>query len=747
MNLFTKYRHSAGLLLFCLVASNAWAQQAQKVEATDSTIEKLLEEIKVVSQRPGHYQKIDRQVYKADQFQSAKGGSAIDVIRNMPSVSVNGQGEISVRGSSGFLVLINGKPVQADAETVLSQLPANSIENVELITTPSAKYDPDGRGGIINITTKKGVSDGISGQLNIQGGLPAVHRYDNKRAPQRYGGDVAINFKKQAWELSASLSYLRNDAGGKRVGDVNTTIDSVFTSFPSEGERSFKRYNYAARITASYSPSKNSSFSVGLYNGQRFQARTADIWYRNRRTDLRTQTLMNENIYFNANLQTKEGSFNLGNLDYIHTFPNKSALSISLLYEYANLYGNTKNLNVRHPATKDTIQYTYNTTKNPVHGYRANIGYSSKLGAGVWEGGYQFRYDDQDGRFVYQTLLLHTGDYVTDPLFSNHVLTQNQIHSLYSQYGGKWKNLEYNGGLRYEYATRSLRLAKDEKERTLILSNLFPSASILYSFQNKWKLKGGYSRRIKRTNNFELNPFPEREHSETLEQGDPELLPEYIGLSEAGVIKEVKTGSYFITFYNQQVKNPIQRVNDVYNDTILKRVFTNAGKATLWGMEGGATVKPVQWWQLYVGANVYDYHIKGSIFGGNIGVNNSSVVYSINTTSTFQLTPTLNWQWSLNYLSQRATAQGEDSRFFSPNTSLKKTFWKGRLSATVQWQNIDLGMLNANQQRITTYGSNFYTTTNYIYETDVFLVHLSLNLNGLTKKLKLPTSEFGEKEF
>jgi outer membrane receptor protein involved in Fe transport len=417
------------------------------------------------------------------------------------------------------------------------------------------------------------------------------------------------------------------------------------------------------------------------------------------------------------------------------------------LYEYADLNGNTTNANVYYPSLRDTIQYTYNTTRNPLSGYRANISYIAKIGSGTWETGYQFRYDDQDGNYLYQTKLLHTNEYITDPEFTSDVSTRNEIHSVYSQYGNKWKTLEYTGGLRYEYATRNLRFKNDPKGRALNLSNLFPSASILYGLENRWKLKGGYNRRIKRTNNFELNPFPEREHSETLEQGDPDLLPEYIDLSELGLIKELKGGSAFVTFYNQQVKNPIQRVNDVYNDTILKRVFTNAGKAVLWGAEGGITTKPVKWWQLYVGANVYHYNIMGALFGGTIPVQNKSWVYSVNATTTFQLTQTLNWQWSVNYLSKRATAQGEDSRFLSPNTSVKKTFWKGRLTATAQWQNIDLGFLNANQQRISTWGKNFYTTTNYVYETDVFLLNLSLNLNQLTRKLKLPASEFGEREF
>ena len=148
-----------------------------------------------------------------------------------------------------------------------------------------------------------------------------------------------------------------------------------------------------------------------------------------------------------------------------------------------------------------------------------------------------------------------------------------------------------------------------------------------------------------------------------------------------------------------------------------------------------------------MGGNVYDYKIKGSLFNNEVLVNNESWQYSINANTTFQVTPTLDVQWNINYLSARVTAQGEDSRFVIPNLSVKKTFLDGRLYATLQWQNMDMGLFGTNQQRITTSGADFYTTTNYILETDIFMLNVGFNLNQLSKKSKLPTSEFGDKEF
>jgi ferric enterobactin receptor len=191
----------------------------------------------------------------------------------------------------------------------------------------------------------------------------------------------------------------------------------------------------------------------------------------------------------------------------------------------------------------------------------------------------------------------------------------------------------------------------------------------------------------------------------------------------------------------------VNRVNSVYNDTILNRIYTNAGLATSWGLEAGSTLNIAKWWQFYAGGNVYHYKIKGSLFGNDVSVNTSSWIYSVNANTTFKFSPDFQLQASLNYLSKRITAQGEDSRFITPNLSARKTFLKGKLAATLQWQNVDLGLIGSNRQRITTFGNEFFTTTNYIQETDLFLLNLSYNLNQSPKKGRLPASEFGEKEF
>ncbi|MRX48796.1 TonB-dependent receptor domain-containing protein [Pedobacter puniceum] len=709
--------------------------------------EQLLSEVKVESNRNNPINKIDKQVFKADQFESARGGTAIDVIRNMPSITVNGEGDIRLRGSTGFLILLNGKPVQTDAVTLLNQIPANAIENIEIITAPSAKYDADGKSGIINITTKRGAGDGLSYVVNVNGGLPSVSNYDNKETPKRYGADATINYQKNEWELSFGGSYQQNDLSGQRVGDVNTTIGNRFTSFPSTGERSFDRTNYSARASLTYTPDKANTFNAGFYAGQRKQFRQADINYNNRTTDINTGNIINELAYYNANLVLRQGNFVLGNLDYTHSFKNKSTLTLSGLYEHAKLEGFTKNNNLNLNDYTDTIQYVLNTGTSPLNAVRLKLDYAINLGKGKLESGYQLRYQEQTGSFLYQEAILRTGRFTTVPEFSDDINVINNINAFYTQYAAKAGKLEYTGGLRYEYATRSFKANKIANPIDLNLSNFFPSLNFLYTFDKGYKLKGGFSRRVQRSTNNELNPYAEREHSETLEQGDPTILPEFINLTELGLIKDFTKGSVFATLYNQQITNVVNRVNSVYADTVLNRIYTNAGDASLWGIETGLNVKPTKWWSAYLGVNIYDYQIKGALFNNTVAVNNSGLAYSINTNHSFSAGKNTSIQFNLNYLSERPTAQGEDSRFIVPNSSVKQSFLNGRLTASLLWQNMSLGLINTNEQRITTRGRDFFTTTNYIHEKDIFMINLSFNLNPLTKKLKLPSSEFGEREF
>lgn len=415
------------------------------------------------------------------------------------------------------------------------------------------------------------------------------------------------------------------------------------------------------------------------------------------------------------------------------------------------LGGPTTNRNLGYPNTDLVYQDEYNTNDNPLHGIRWQLDYESKPTPwGIIETGYQFRNLDHQGDFVYERRNNETGEFELVPEFSSNVELTRVIHSGYGQLTGQKNKWDYSIGLRMEYMDRKLLLQdKSNTVESLYTYDFFlpyPSASVQYQFGEDTRLKGAYSRRVERTTTFKMNPFPEREHSETLEQGDPTLLPEFIDLVETGLVRDFGENSVYGTAYYRHVKNLVNRVNTVYNDTILNRIYSNIGNGRSIGMEVGLELNPSSKWKVFAGGNLYRYQIRGSF--DERPINNAAWVYSINANTSFDFSPTFSAQWSVNYLSDRITAQGEDSRFLSPNLVLTKTFMNDRLNASLQWLNMDMGLLPTNEQRISTWRENeFYTTTNYVLEVDMVLLNLSYTLNPSRDKSRFIKSEFGEKEF
>ena len=709
-----------------------------------------LEEVVLNSNISSIQSKIDRQVYAASEFSIAKGGNASDLIRNIPSISINAIGEISVRGSSGFVVLLNDKPIQSDVQSLLNQIPANSIKNVEVITAPSAKYDAEGKAGIINILTLKNTFEGDYFQVNTLLGAPSIQDYENAESAQRFGADITYNTVREKWNLSTGFSFQRNDISGRREGDVYTIIGDKYTRFPSSGERSFDEVNYSGRLTADYQMSENDLISLGLFAGKRTKDRTADILYYANYAII--SDIKYEFQYYNENLRIRKSDFVLGSLDYEHNFENKAELTSSILYEYTLLGGPTTNRNLGHPDNSIIYQDEYNTNDNPLYGLRINLDYKFKpLSIGTLEMGYQYRNLDHTGDFVYERKNNATQIFELIPDFSSEVNLKRSIHAGYLQFNGSFEKWVFAMGLRLENMERELNLTDKtgflDEDYSLGFTKLFPSASLNYEVNENTNIKLAYSKRIERTTTFKMNPFPEREHSETLEQGDPNLHPELIDQVEVGFnFKNNNGDSFFSNIYYRNVDYLINRVNTIYNDTILNRIYSNVGNAKAFGGELGTEFTVAKKLKTFASFNLYNYQIDGEF--DKSPISSKGTIFSLNLNSTYSFSGNTFAQFNYNYLSNRITAQGEDSRFYSPNLTLTKRFWNNQLTASLQWKNMDMGLMNTNEQRITTSRPDkFYTTTNYVYEVDMILFSLSYNFNNRNNTAKFIDSEFGKREF
>ena len=468
--------------------------------------------------------------------------------------------------------------------------------------------------------------------------------------------------------------------------------------------------------------------------------------YLERGEEVGSDRVFNQRTFYNENLRVRRGDFFIASLDYERDLGNDRKLALSGLYERTLLGGPTDNTILTEQGSTDSLQYQFNTNDNPLDGYRLNLDYTGKIGAATWESGYQFRYLKHPGDFLYLDRDFENDRFVENPLFTNGILLRRDVHAAYSQVSGATEKLEYAAGLRLEYFDRTVKLNRPDTTYRLDRVGLYPSVNLRYQLGEGRYLKAGYSRRIDRTTTFKMTPFPEREHNETLEQGDAELLPELTDLLEFGATTNWGDNSAFATVYYRHTRDVINRVNTVFNDTILNRIYTNVGSADALGLELGLTIFPAgNDWRVSLGGNLFRYQIQGEVFGDEVDTGNW--VYSINAVTDVPVFKLADLQLGINYLSERVTAQGRDGRFFNPYLSLRREFPEQRLAVTFQWQNISLGLWDNNQQRITTSRPDFFTTTNYVYEPDILRLGVGYRFTKLNNKTKLPKSEFGDKEF
>ena len=414
------------------------------------------------------------------------------------------------------------------------------------------------------------------------------------------------------------------------------------------------------------------------------------------------------------------------------------------------------------PEYNTIYQQEYNTNDNPLNGFRYNLDYTFKPSSfGQLEAGYQFRTLNHKGDFVYER------DEELVPEFSSNIQLKRTIHSGYSQFTGTKNKWDYTAGIRLESMNRSytesLLSEAVPNNYTYDYVKFFPSASLQYTPNDDTKIKAAYSKRVNRTTTLKMNSFAEREHSEVFEQGDNRLLPEFIDLVELGITKEFDSkNSAYATLYYRHVDNVINRVNTlayqsngVVIDSILNRVYSNVGKSNAKGVELGAQFKLNSNWSNFIGANIFNYDIDGQFvfrhrdgIDRNYRVNNQNTVYSFNVNSTYALKQSASIQFTFNYISERNTAQGKDSRFYTPNLTFKKSFLNNQLVATLQWQNMDMGLLKTNEQSIaTSRPEEFYTYTNYVYEVDMVILNISYTFNKVKNRSKFIKSEFGKREF
>ncbi|MHA8069023.1 TonB-dependent receptor domain-containing protein [Aquirufa ecclesiirivi] len=700
-----------------------------------------LHEVIVTGEKSVAALQMDKQTFQMKQFQNAANGTGMDLMQRLPAVTVNTEGEIALRGSTGFVLLVDGKPSTRTPADILAQLPANIIESIELITSPSAKYDADGKAGMINIITKKNTRIGTAWSGNIMnGGI----------LPLRFGSDLQWTFTDKKWSVFAAADYRRFDIDGFRVGEIRTKFQDTLTYMPSQGVRNYMDFQYSFRAGGTFQASSVDQWNWSAYIGEKQTDRTANLHYQDFiRTPAGTDLFATFNAsqspykqFFNQNLFVRSGKFQTYNIDYSHTYPNQAKLSLLGLYEFSKLGGPLNNYDTYEGSNK-LLLWERSTETSPLSAWRFQLDYSLPLrNKNKLELGYHIRHVNHQGDFLFERYAAGTSTWVSDPNYTDKMVLVQRIHAPYVQLNGAKKQFSYAIGLRSEWMDRTL--THDGEPGKIYALNqiyLFPSLQGIWKLEGEKMLRIGYSRRIERPTSKLMSPFKNHRHAETIETGDPNLLPEIANVLELGISKGFENISFTATAYVNFLQDKVFRVNEIYSRTILGRTYTNAGNSQSTGMEFLTEIRPSKIWKIYLSGNLYQFDVQGNFRG--IETRQSSFNYNLNGNTSLDISPTLRFVWDFTYLSKSVTTQGYDSDLLLSNVSLKYSLWGNKANVNLQCLNV----FNSNIQTIVTQTPSFYSSTDYRKWDRVIQLSVGFRINDRGQKTKSTKTEYGEKDF
>lgn len=669
-----------------------------------------IDEVTVVGERPSMRYEIDKKVINVSQSHTSSSESAVEVLENIPSVTVSIEGDVSLRGSGSFTVLIDGKPSIMDANDVLNQIPASQIENIEIITNPSARFDPDGVAGIINIVMKKNRLQGLSGVVNA-----------NVGTHNRYGGDFVMNYRKERVNLIFGADYRRRGMFGESVS-MNETYRADTSYLYRFGEFNRGGYSWGFRVGADFNINPKNTLSVGYRFGDRERGSDADQTFE----EWKSTDINNKTIYSSVEESSRGGFFHRATLDYRKDFDstdhnllaqvtlgsnNFMENSENLMYDIDNLITNGQQSTEKGPSNSVTLKLDYTLP----------IGQSSKF-----ETGYQGSIRRSEESNIMSLYSVPNQQFEVEDLYSKDVNYQSDIHALYAIFGGSLNDFGYQLGVRAEHTDRLIDLLGEEEAFELNRLDFYPTLHFSYQLPAEQELMASYTRRLQRLRGWYLEPFYTWNDAYNIRIGNPNLIPEYIDSYEVSYQKRFTKNVISVDLYYRVTHNNIERVRSIYQDSdnIFLTTFANVGKDFSLGTEIMVGFDPTRWWHFDLMGNVYDYKQEGNLNG--VDYTASSFNWNLRMNNSFKLAKFTRLQVMGIYNSPTVSAQGTRDGFMMANMALKQDFFKNAFSLTFSVRDV-FGTMGHSS---TIQDTGFYTYSEWDPKTPVFSLTATFRLNN-----------------
>ncbi len=538
--------------------------------------------------------KLDKRVFNVGRDLSSTGASALEVLNNVPSVNVDIEGAISLRGSSGVQVLINGKPsILTDDGGALGSITADMIDRIEVITNPSAKYDAEGTSGIINIVIKKDERKGINGAFSLNAGIP-----DNNSI------GISLNRRSEKFNLFTQMGL------GRRVyprdsENINEDLESG-NSIVSEGTDLREEKFYNITLGTDYYINANSVLTLSGNFAYEIEDQPSDINFKSldANKDItsewnRTEVTEATNPKWQYELVYKRDFEDYEDHDLLLSATGRSfSKDLTSLFQDTTISG----------TDRDDIQNT--RTDYGSNNYTFKLDYTKPFSE-IWtlETGAQYQIDDIGNDFEVQDLV--NGEFVTDLGLTNNFQFDQKVLGAYVIGGYEYENWGLKAGLRLEQTDLETTLVTTNVSNTQSYSNLFPSVHTSYKLSDAVSLQAGYSARINRPGMRELNPFFNIRNNFNIRQGNPNLMPEFTDSYELTSIFDIGKTSLNFGVYHRYTTDVIERIS-VFENNVNTSMPENVGTNSTLGIEFNTKYSPVRWLTFNVDFNYNQFDRKGT---------------------------------------------------------------------------------------------------------------------------------------
>lgn len=650
-----------------------------------------LSEVSVVAERSTVEIKLDKKVYNVGKDMVVKGGTAGDVLNNVPSVTVDTDGTVALRGNSSVRILIDGRPsgiVGINIENFLRTLPADAIEKVEVITSPSARYDAEGGGGIINIVLRKGKTNGLNGSLMLMAG-----------DPETYGANANINFKNEKFNLFSNIGYNDRTTLGNFINNSRYLNDDNTTERFAQERRNNTRNNRGHNVNfgVEYFITENASIINGINfrKDDSFNNENVDFFY----FDQNNISTFDRNRFNATTGDEISVEYNLNFTQKFKKDDHKLTIDIAVSDNNENDYSTITDQVINNPSSL-FIENTANLQKQQRNliqsDYVLPIGENSRF-----EAGYR-------GSFLNSTT-----DFSVTPntAYTNFLEYNEYINALYSQFGSKINKFSYFFGLRFEDNNIDVNSITTNNFNNKKYNNLFPSATLNYEFSEKTSVSINYSKRVNRPRGRFLSPFSTYSSNINIFQGNPDLNPSFTDNIELSLLQRWDKLTLTSAIYTNQTENSFQFIRKESGDfvdgiPVIVSTPINLTNESRYGFEFNANYTPYKWWRINGSFNFFltqnrgDYtytNYLGENITQNFDVDASS--YFTRISSKITLPKGIDFQTNYFYSGPQNNAQGKYYSMSSLDLAFSKDILKEK--ATVNLNVSDL--FNTRKRRFDTF--------------------------------------------